>query len=76
MIERGTIANHYHTNRITCLKLSQTFLRRLTIYNTLNNAADGATHPKMPPCAAIIFKPTCWNSGKYDATQSDSTSHS
>jgi hypothetical protein len=27
----------------------------------------------MPPCALIIFKPTSWNSGKYDAQQSEST---
>ena len=26
--------------------------------------ADGATQPKMPPWAAIISRPTRWNSGK------------
>src|SRR5260221_1001524 len=27
----------------------------------------------MPPCALIIFRPMSWNSGKYDAQQSEST---
>ena len=40
------------------------------------NAADGATQPKMPPWAAIISRPTRWNSGKYEPTQSASTRHS
>ena len=30
----------------------------------------------MPPWAAIIFRPTRWNSGKYEPTQSESTRHS
>ena len=34
------------------------------------------TQPKMPPWALIISSPTRWNSGKYDATQSLSTTHS
>ncbi len=34
------------------------------------------TQPNMPPWALIISSPTRWNSGKYDATQSLSTTHS
>src|SRR5262245_24859756 len=35
--------------------------------------AEAETEPKMPPCALIILRPMSWNSGKYDAQQSDST---
>ena len=34
---------------------------------------EPVTQPKMPPCALIIFRPMSWNSGKYDAQQSAST---
>ena len=34
---------------------------------------ESVTQPKIPPCALIIRSPTSWNSGKYDAQQSDST---
>ena len=34
------------------------------------------TQPNMAPCALIISSPTRWNSGKYEATQSLSTTHS
>jgi len=37
---------------------------------------ESETQPKMAPCALIISSPTRWNSGKYDATQSDRTTHS
>ena len=38
--------------------------------------SESDTQPKMAPCAFIISNPTRWNSGKYDATQSDRTTHS
>src|SRR5687768_450537 len=34
---------------------------------------EAVTQPKMPPCALIIASPAAWNSGKYEAQQSDST---
>src|SRR5262249_51297450 len=40
------------------------------------NFCASDTQPKMPPWALIISSPTRWNSGKYDATQSLSTTHS
>ena len=36
-------------------------------------AAESLTQPKMPPWALIIFRPISWNSGKYEAQQSAST---
>jgi hypothetical protein len=36
-------------------------------------AAESLTQPKMPPWALIIFRPISWNSGKYDAQPSAST---
>ena len=38
--------------------------------------SDGATQPKMPPCALIIAIPAAWNSGKYEPMQSSSTRQS
>ena len=38
--------------------------------------SESDTQPKMAPWALIISSPTRLNSGKYDATQSDSTTHS
>ena len=37
---------------------------------------ESDTQPKIPPCALIIASADFWNSGKYDPTQSDSTTHS
>ena len=34
---------------------------------------ESVTQPKIPPCAAIISRPTRWNSGKYEPTQSETT---
>src|SRR5271166_3307427 len=44
--------------------------------NAASNAAEGATQPKMPPCALIIAIPARWNSGKYEPVQSSSTRQS
>ena len=38
--------------------------------------ADGVTQPKIPPCAAIMRRPISWNSGKYEPTQSETTTQS
>ncbi len=37
---------------------------------------ESDTQPKIPPCALIISNATRWNSGKYEPTQSESTTHS
>ena len=39
-------------------------------------ALDEATQPKIPPCALIMRNPISWNSGKYEPTQSSTTTHS
>jgi len=39
-----------------------------------SRADESATQPKIPPWAAIMSSPTRWNSGKYEPTQSESTS--
>ncbi len=44
--------------------------------STRTASRESDTHPKMPPCALIISSATRWNSGKYEPTQSDSTTHS
>ena len=41
--------------------------------NVASTAFDVATQPKMPPWALIMASPAAWNSGKYDAQQSDKT---
>jgi hypothetical protein len=37
---------------------------------------ESLTQPNMPPWALIILSAACWNSGKYEPTQSSSTRQS
>ncbi len=40
-----------------------------------SSRVESVTHPKIPPWAVIMRRPTSWNSGKYEPQQSPGTMH-